>query len=576
MREHLSGEQPLTVAKPQSKPYTNPPGQKKHHEPLQGCSLADLAAAKGLDPEWLASELGWRDGWYYPNRNKWPTLKTPSVEMPYYGESGREVQVRYRVGLTGEDRFRANGKQVPYGLWNLPHIREQGWALIVEGETDFATCYYHGFPVVGLPGAAHWNIQISKLLEGLEIYVVREPDQGGTTLYERVRATNPNAFIINASADAKDPNAMYLQHRIDFYDFFSDLVCQAEPFPQPEKRKISYENEKIGGWFLYQKQVTFYREMRGTPIKDYLLSRKKDFIDAMPTNTPVERARKSKIELCFENFYLRECLNLHEQFYTRYRCGEPMCPICAPWLIDKFFTQEHGEEKLTKEEILRANATEPTIYQVTLGGVRLSPEAAQKHQILVNLNLQIKGMWKHLKDNEGDQFRIAKDFIRGQRVKFDRDDTGAQVIFSQLLLMGDREPGAMAMLRKHFSREVGLAVDVEEVICHGATDARRNWAGLMAVRADWFVPDDYWAWRQATKGTKIMQGLGVFTQITGGMPKRKGQEDGEGDCPCCGFCKPADLGGVYPVESTEVEQVVSEITGRTYLRALPGAVSLYG
>ena len=92
--------------------------------------------------------LGWENGRWYG---------TPAVIMPYPDENNRSPLTRYRVGITGSERFRwqrfqEGQKMRPYGLWNLAQIRERGYVIIVEGETDCATLMYAGFPVLGTPG----------------------------------------------------------------------------------------------------------------------------------------------------------------------------------------------------------------------------------------------------------------------------------------------------------------------------------------------------------------------------------------------------------------------------------------
>ena len=133
---------------------------------LDGCTLEELAQAKGLDPLWLEREMGWKDVTYRANSQVIPAVLIP------YGD-----QVRYRVGLTGERfRWKPGSRQQLYGLERLADIRTRGWVVLVEGETDTASLTYHDFPVLGVPGKTNWKPAWAGLLEGLSVFLWQEPN----------------------------------------------------------------------------------------------------------------------------------------------------------------------------------------------------------------------------------------------------------------------------------------------------------------------------------------------------------------------------------------------------------------
>ena len=149
LHQLLSGEMREPYVRPprQEQPAGTPaPARKNVRTPLQGVTIAQLAESKGLNPDYLYEELAWRDVKYY---------NTPAISIPYASDSNDDVQVRFRVGLNEGDRFRWDRGSNPrlYGLWNLDVIKEQNSVILVEGETDYATLDYHGFPVLGIPGA---------------------------------------------------------------------------------------------------------------------------------------------------------------------------------------------------------------------------------------------------------------------------------------------------------------------------------------------------------------------------------------------------------------------------------------
>ena len=53
--------------------------------------------------------------------------------------------------------------------------------VLVEGESDCHTLWFHEIPALGIPGASNWRDGWATYLEGIEkIYAIIEPDQGGT------------------------------------------------------------------------------------------------------------------------------------------------------------------------------------------------------------------------------------------------------------------------------------------------------------------------------------------------------------------------------------------------------------
>jgi len=117
----------------------------------------------------------------------------PAVRIPYMDESGQVISVRFRVALekeNGIDRFKwkQGNKPCLYGLWRLEEAQKRGFIVVVEGESDCHTLWYHGFPAIGVPGASNWKPERDEpKLHGIErIYVVQEPDGGGAILLERL------------------------------------------------------------------------------------------------------------------------------------------------------------------------------------------------------------------------------------------------------------------------------------------------------------------------------------------------------------------------------------------------------
>src|SRR5262245_8453537 len=115
---------------------------------LGGLTLAEYARAKRL-PESFLESLGLRT----------VQRPRPAVRIPYLDPSGAELAVRFRLALEGPERFRwrKGSKLAPYGLWRLQLARQAGYIVLVEGESDSHTLWFHEIPALGIPGAASWN-----------------------------------------------------------------------------------------------------------------------------------------------------------------------------------------------------------------------------------------------------------------------------------------------------------------------------------------------------------------------------------------------------------------------------------
>lgn len=193
---------------------TDGPKKRESHPP-SGCTVSQYAAMKGLPAQWLHDELGLRD----------VTLKgVPAVEIPGYGEGS----IRYRTAITkaeagADNRFRwkFGSKARPYGVARLRDARDQGYCVIVEGESDAQTLWFAGFPALGMPGNKTWQDERdAALLDGVDtVYLCAEPDAGGAEFLKRFARSTLRPRLKTVYFDdtgAKDPSELYLQDRDGF------------------------------------------------------------------------------------------------------------------------------------------------------------------------------------------------------------------------------------------------------------------------------------------------------------------------------------------------------------------------
>lgn len=201
---------------------------------LQPCNLKNYSEAKDLPVEFLQKQ-GLRDQKYQGE---------PAVRIPYRGVDGQESAVRFRIALekSEEDdnrfRWRTGSKAGLYGLWRMASIRKAGWVVLVEGESDAQTLWYHGISALGIPGAKTWKLEWSEHLENIErIYVVIEPDQGGATLREKLAgcvAIKDRLHLMDLG-EHKDASGLYLSDREGFKASFLEALDAAVPLIELER-----------------------------------------------------------------------------------------------------------------------------------------------------------------------------------------------------------------------------------------------------------------------------------------------------------------------------------------------------
>ena len=207
--------------------------------PEHGCTLKEYSEEKKL-PEGFLRGLGLRDVTY---------LEKPAVRIPYPDKEGQEVAVRFRVSLDGAEKFkwRSGDKPGPYGLRLLEETHRVGYVVLVEGESDCHTLWFHEIPALGIPGASHWRDGWAAYLDGIEkIYAIIEPDQGGHTLREKLtgcEAIRERLYLVELG-DHKDPSALHLADPDRFRERFEVALEDAKPWIQLEREEAQATSQE--------------------------------------------------------------------------------------------------------------------------------------------------------------------------------------------------------------------------------------------------------------------------------------------------------------------------------------------
>ena len=202
---------------------------KKGRYGVTGVTLKQLAEAKHL-PVGFLEQL----------RLATATLKgVPAVKIPYCDITGTVVAMRTRLSLekTGQ-RFawRKGDHTTLYGLERLDEVRKAGWCLLVEGESDCWTCWFHGLPALGIPGKSTWKKEWAEYLVGLEVYLWQEPD--AADLVGKVGAAVKGLKVIQAPDSTKDISEAHVRGE-DVPTLLNGLRTTATEFESIQREESS-------------------------------------------------------------------------------------------------------------------------------------------------------------------------------------------------------------------------------------------------------------------------------------------------------------------------------------------------
>ena len=187
-----------------------------------GLTVAKLAEVKHIPVEVLA-KYDIADCSYYD---------TPAIQIPYLNPDGSLFRNRYRLALEGPkheqflwDNQKGKGSLL-YGLNQLDKMKRAGYVLLVEGESDCWTAWYHRIPALGLPGKTNWNSTWATFVTGLTVYIWQEPD--AEDIVPRVATDIPSLMVIRAPEGVKDISEAHISGK-DIRQLTDDLKQGAIP-----------------------------------------------------------------------------------------------------------------------------------------------------------------------------------------------------------------------------------------------------------------------------------------------------------------------------------------------------------
>ncbi len=221
---------------------------KKYGKYTNNYTVEDYCFEKRLPVNWLKKQFGVHTAVNYDGRQY--------VKMPYCNENMAEMTYRKRFN-NKELRWAkgSSGKICLYNLWSLNNIKNMGYVILCEGESDTQTLTYLGLPALGVAGASLFKSEYGEFLKGLKVYIHKEPDTGGETFFNKVvdclREIDFKDDVYVFSCDelnVKDPSQLYtdngkeksnemllhIMEKCEKVDIFADrdtLTITGQPIP---------------------------------------------------------------------------------------------------------------------------------------------------------------------------------------------------------------------------------------------------------------------------------------------------------------------------------------------------------
>lgn len=258
-------------------------------EAKQVYTVEEYALEKKIPADWLRENCALEEGQDKDG--------TPWIRIPYVSSEGKLPTFRKRYARGKKPRFKwrygSAGKLLLYGEWRLEQMAQNGYVVLVEGESDTQTMWYLGFPALGIPGAAVFRPEWSAKLEGLKLFLHIEPDIGGRTFLSQMKKKlwegGFSGEVYTWSCEqfgVKDPSELYLKYgKEETAEKIRQAVERAEPLTLDNDIPVAIEGAPLQlrqpkGW-LYSEEGIFQID-------------EKTFGEAMICRTPIILTKRLK------------------------------------------------------------------------------------------------------------------------------------------------------------------------------------------------------------------------------------------------------------------------------------------
>lgn len=251
---------------PQEKPKEKKPG-------LDHYTVSQYSFEKRLPEDWLKEQCCLqtkkdRNGVQYLYIPYFDAERNLALHRKRYGGK----QFRWEYGKT--DRL------CMYGLWQIEAIRNIGYAVLVEGESDSQSMWYMGISTLGIPGASMMRADWAGVLQDLKLYIHVEPDKGGEAFLAKVtRALREGKFVGEVykwscrTLGCKDPSEVYMKYgKEEAAEKIRKAISNAEQIDIEEDNiPEAVEGAPVNlrqpeGWIYSEKGISVIDEKKYAPV----------------------------------------------------------------------------------------------------------------------------------------------------------------------------------------------------------------------------------------------------------------------------------------------------------------------
>lgn len=191
------------------------------------------------------------------------------ISFLYYDEERNLAKVRYRNSPKSDTKcfWRTdNSPLIPYGLWKLPFFKRD-YIVLVEGETDALSLWYHGIPAIGIPGANNYKKHYSEYIKDFNrIYIHSDEDEAAQNFlrdicksgikYEKLYKISSKSINVNC----KDPSDLHINNLLNKDTFLEKAVkIDRDYFNEVNRSKTPEERHvKIAEQVLDEMNIKYY------------------------------------------------------------------------------------------------------------------------------------------------------------------------------------------------------------------------------------------------------------------------------------------------------------------------------
>ena len=160
-----------------------------------------------------------------------------SIVIPYFDENKKFVRNRVRNSPKNPVRFYwdVGESTCLYGA-NILEKFSDDYIILVEGETDAITLWFHDIPGIGVPGAKTFRKEYAPMFDRFKkIYIHNEEDSGATEFINKMASILPGEKLYTISSRQVDETCKDISdlHVKGVFDF-DKLIATATPLVNEE------------------------------------------------------------------------------------------------------------------------------------------------------------------------------------------------------------------------------------------------------------------------------------------------------------------------------------------------------